>query len=153
VFLGGKSSKALQKTLYKKIVSKSFSKKSTKKSKTDFFSDFVYHVFGRFSVRGVKKHDKKSQKKNFPNPGTFLAPEEPTNHVNKARHFSLGVPLGLWTARQPAGCRACRRAVRGGGPQIRGGAWHCAAGCWHSVFFILCLPVTGLQKKTRFCGL
>ena len=65
---------------------KRFSKKSTKKSKTDFFSIFFYHVFGRFSVRGVQKHDKKVSEKNLTNPGTFLAPEEPTNHV-KVRHF------------------------------------------------------------------
>jgi hypothetical protein len=86
VFLGDGSSKALQKTFYKKIVSKSFSKKSTKKSKTDFFSICFYHIFGRFSVREVQKHDKKISKKNLTNPGTFLAPEEPTNQV-KVRHF------------------------------------------------------------------
>jgi hypothetical protein len=80
------SSKALQKTFFKQIVSKSFSKKSTKKPKTDFFSILFYHVFGRFSVRGVQKHDKQISKKNLTNPGTFLAPEEPTNHV-KVRHF------------------------------------------------------------------
>jgi hypothetical protein len=54
--------------------------------KTDFFSIFFNHVFGRFSVRGVQKHDKKISTKNLTSPGTFLAPEEPTNHV-KARHF------------------------------------------------------------------
>jgi hypothetical protein len=36
--------------------------KSTKKSKPSF-SRFFYHVFGRFSVRGVQKHDKKIAKK------------------------------------------------------------------------------------------
>jgi hypothetical protein len=41
-----------------------FFKTIGKKSKTDFFSIFVYHVFGRFSVRGVQKHDKKSREKN-----------------------------------------------------------------------------------------
>jgi hypothetical protein len=65
---------------------KRFSKKSTKKPKTNLFSIFFYHVFGRFSVRGVQKHDKKISKKNLTSPGTFLAPEEPTNHV-KVRHF------------------------------------------------------------------
>jgi hypothetical protein len=70
----------------------SFSKKSTKKSKTDFFSIFFYHVFGRFSVRGVQKHEKKISKKNLTSPGTFLASEEPTNHP-KARHFFFLVPL------------------------------------------------------------
>jgi hypothetical protein len=58
------SSKALQKTFCKKIVSKSFYKKIDKKSKTQsrIFLDFVYDVFGRFSVRGVQTHDKKLKK-------------------------------------------------------------------------------------------
>jgi hypothetical protein len=38
----------------KKIVSKSFYKKFDQKSKTDFFSIFFDHVFGRFSMRGVQ---------------------------------------------------------------------------------------------------
>jgi hypothetical protein len=75
-------------------VSKSFYKKIDKKPKTDFFSIFVYHVFGRFSVRGVQKHDKKSHNFFGTNPGTFLASEEPTNHPKKVRHFFFGVPLG-----------------------------------------------------------
>jgi hypothetical protein len=86
VFLSAGSSKTLQKTIDQKLVSKLFTKKSTKKSQTDFFSIFFYHVFGRFSVRGVQKHDKKISGKNLTSPGTFLASEEPTNHVG-ARHF------------------------------------------------------------------
>jgi hypothetical protein len=87
VFLGDGSSKALQKTFYKKIVSKSFSKQSTKKIQNRLFLDlFFITFFGRFSVGGVQKHDKKISEKNLTNPGTFLAPEEPTNHV-KVRHF------------------------------------------------------------------
>ena len=46
-----------KKRLTKKSCRKLFTKKSTKKSQTDFFSIFFYHVFGRFSVRGVQKHD------------------------------------------------------------------------------------------------
>jgi hypothetical protein len=42
---------------------KGFYKKFGQKSKSDFFSVLFYHVFGRFSVRGVKKHDKKKSKK------------------------------------------------------------------------------------------
>jgi hypothetical protein len=75
-----------KKRLTKKSCRKPFTKKSTKKSQTDFFSIFFYHVFGRFSVRGVQKHEKKISKTNLTNPGTFLASEEPTNHVG-ARHF------------------------------------------------------------------
>jgi hypothetical protein len=56
------SSKTLQKTFYKKGVSKRFYQKNDKKNKTGFFSIF-YHVYGRFSVRGGQKHDKKSPKK------------------------------------------------------------------------------------------
>jgi hypothetical protein len=83
--------KHYKKRFTKKIVSKSFYKQIDKKSKTDFFSILVYHVFGRFLVRGVQKHDKKISPKNLTNPGTFLASEEPTNHP-KARHFFLSAP-------------------------------------------------------------
>jgi hypothetical protein len=92
VFLCDGSSKTSQKTFYKKIVSKSFYKKIDKNSQTDFFSVLFHHVFGRFSVRGVKKHDKKISQKNLTNPGTFLASEEPTNHVG-VRHFFFECPL------------------------------------------------------------
>jgi hypothetical protein len=71
VFLSDGSSKTLQKTFYKKIVSKSFYKKFDQNSKTDFFSFFFYHVFGRFSARGVQKHDKKNTDK------TNLTPSYP----------------------------------------------------------------------------
>ena len=79
------------------IVSKSFYKKIDQKSKTDFFSIFFYHVFGRFSVRGVQKHEKKISKKNLTSPGTFLASEEPTNHVG-VRHFFFECPLDIYTS-------------------------------------------------------
>jgi hypothetical protein len=73
VLLGDGSSKTLQKTFYKtNRVEKLFFDKNPK----PIFSRFFYHVFGRFSVRGVKKHDKKSHTKNLTNPGTFLASEE-----------------------------------------------------------------------------
>jgi hypothetical protein len=52
-----------KKRFAKKIVSKSFYKKFDQKSKTVFFSIFFYHVFGRFSMRGVQKHDKKNIEK------------------------------------------------------------------------------------------
>jgi hypothetical protein len=47
VFLSDGSSKTLQKT---------FLQKNRQKSKTDFFLILFYHVFGRFSVRGVFKN-------------------------------------------------------------------------------------------------
>jgi hypothetical protein len=43
----------------KKIVSKRISKQSANKIQNRLFLDLFYHVFGRFSVRGVQKHDKK----------------------------------------------------------------------------------------------
>jgi hypothetical protein len=64
VLLSDGNSKTLQKTVYKKNRVEKFLKKIDKKSKTDFLSIFFRHVFGRFSVRGVQKHDKKSHKKN-----------------------------------------------------------------------------------------
>jgi hypothetical protein len=36
-------------------VSKSFNKTIDQKSKTNFFSILFYHVFGRFTARGVYK--------------------------------------------------------------------------------------------------
>jgi hypothetical protein len=58
VFLSDGSSKTLKKTFCKKIVSKSFYKKFDKRSKTDFFSQFVYHVFRRFK-NTIQKISKK----------------------------------------------------------------------------------------------
>jgi hypothetical protein len=83
---------------------KRFTKKSTK-IQNRFFLNFFSHVFGRFSVRGVQKHDKKISQKNLTNPGTFLASEEPTNHP-KVRQFFFECPLG-W-----------RRPVAGVGTQL-----------------------------------
>jgi hypothetical protein len=85
-------SKLLQKTFYKKIVSKSFYKTIDKKIPNRFSLFFLitFLVFGRFSVRGVEKRIKKSPKK-LTSPGTFLAPEEPTNHVG-VRQFFFSAP-------------------------------------------------------------
>jgi hypothetical protein len=47
------------KNVLQKIVSKCFYKKIDKKSKTDLLLDLCYHVFGRFSARGVQKHHPK----------------------------------------------------------------------------------------------
>jgi hypothetical protein len=58
------------------IVSKSFYKTFDQKSKTDFFSIFFNHVFGRFSVRGVQKHDKKISHKNLTT-SLFRTPTHP----------------------------------------------------------------------------
>ena len=54
---------SLPEVLRKKAVSKSFSKKSTKNPKPTSSRNLFYHVFGRFSMRGVQKHDKKNIKK------------------------------------------------------------------------------------------
>jgi hypothetical protein len=69
-----------------------FYTKIDKKIPNRFFLDFFYHVFGRFSVRGVQKHDIKASQKNLTNLGTFSASEEPTNHVG-VRHFFFECPL------------------------------------------------------------
>jgi hypothetical protein len=63
VLLSDGSSKTLQKTVYKKNRVEKFLQKNRKKIQNRFFSQFFSHVFGRFSVRGVQKHDKKSHKK------------------------------------------------------------------------------------------
>jgi len=67
--------KTQQKTFYKKIVSKSFYKKIDQKTKTDFFSIFFITFLGRFSVRGVQKHEKNNGKKS--DPSAFLASAPP----------------------------------------------------------------------------
>jgi hypothetical protein len=66
-----------KKRFTKKLVSKSFPKKFDQKSQTDFFSILFYYVFGRFSVRGVQKHDKKIPK-NKSDPSPVLASDPPT---------------------------------------------------------------------------
>jgi hypothetical protein len=76
----------------KKIMSKSFYKKFDQKSKTDFFSIFVYHVFGRFSVRGVQKHDTKiSEKINLTLVLFWPLTHPPTTGVTD--FFFIGGPL------------------------------------------------------------
>jgi hypothetical protein len=91
VFLGDESLKALKQIVLPKNRVEKFLQKN-QQQKTDFFSRF-FLVFGCFSVREVQKHNKKISKTNLTSPGTFLAPEEPTNHV-KARHSFFLVPLG-----------------------------------------------------------
>jgi hypothetical protein len=102
VLLSDGSSKTPQKTFYQKNRVEKFYKKIDKKSKTDF-SRFFYLVFGRFSVRGVKKHDKKISQKKLTSPGTVLASEELTNHV--------GIRSGsVWTG--VAACAQAKAQVR-----------------------------------------
>jgi hypothetical protein len=62
-----------------------FLQKSTKKSKTVFFSISFLSRFWAFLGEGSLK-TRKNLEKNQTSPGTFLASEEPTNHV-KARRF------------------------------------------------------------------
>jgi hypothetical protein len=70
-----------KKACYKKNRVEKFLQKNRQKIQNRLFLwIFVYHVFGRFSVRGVQKHDKKPHKKKLTSPGTLLASEEPTNH-------------------------------------------------------------------------
>jgi hypothetical protein len=84
--------KHYKKRFAKKIVSKSFYKKFDQKSKTDFFSIFFYHVFGRFSVRGAQKHDKKIPKKTNLTPVLFWPlTHPPTTGVTD--FFLIGGPL------------------------------------------------------------
>jgi hypothetical protein len=63
VFFSDGSSKALQKTFYKKNRVEKFLQKIRPKVQNRLFAIFFYHGFGRFSVRGVQKHDKKYRKK------------------------------------------------------------------------------------------
>jgi hypothetical protein len=61
--------------LQKKSCRKVFTKKSTKNPKPAFSRICFYHVFGRFSIRGGKKHDKKYRgKKTDPRPFSYSDP-------------------------------------------------------------------------------
>jgi hypothetical protein len=64
-------------------VSKSFNQKIDTKLPTRFFLDFLLSRFWAFLGEGSSK--------NLTSPGTFLASEEPTNHVG-VRHFVLSAP-------------------------------------------------------------
>jgi hypothetical protein len=79
--------------LQKKSSRKVFTKKSTKSPKPIFSRFFVYHVFGRFSVRGGQKHDKK-YRKNKSDASPFLASDPPTHHGGH-RFLFYWRPLGL----------------------------------------------------------
>jgi hypothetical protein len=57
------SSKALQKTFCKKNRVEKLLQKIRPKVQNRLFLDFFNHVFGRFSVRGGPKHDKKISEK------------------------------------------------------------------------------------------
>jgi hypothetical protein len=68
------------------FVSKRFYKKIDKNPKLFFFSMFVYHVFGRFLVRGFQKHHKSD-------PGPFLASDPPAHPPRGSPKFVLAGPL------------------------------------------------------------
>jgi hypothetical protein len=102
VFFSDGSSKTLQKTFYKKIVSNSFYKNFDQKSKPTFSRILFNHVFERFSMRGVKKHDKKISK-NKSDPSPFSYSDPPTHHGGHRFFFCrpLGgrlAVLGAWLA-------------------------------------------------------
>jgi hypothetical protein len=63
VFFSDGSSKTLQKTFCKKNRVEKLLQKVRPKIQNRLFLDFFSHVFGRFSMRGVQKHDKKISKR------------------------------------------------------------------------------------------
>jgi hypothetical protein len=80
--------------LQKKPCRKVFTqKKNDQKSKTDFFSIFCYHVFGRFSVTGVQKHDKTNIEKKS-DPILFSYSDPPTHHGGPRLLFFAGTLQG-----------------------------------------------------------
>jgi hypothetical protein len=84
--------KHTKKRFAKNIVSKSFYKKFDQKSKTDFFSICFYHVFGRFSARGVQKNDKNNLEKNKSDPIPFSYSGPPTHHGGHRPFFFAPTP-------------------------------------------------------------
>jgi hypothetical protein len=90
VFFSDGSSKTLQKTFCKEDRVEKLLQKNRPKIQNRFFLDLFYHVFGRFSVRGDQKHDKKISK-NESDPSPFLASDPPTHHGGPRCFFrSLG---------------------------------------------------------------
>jgi hypothetical protein len=63
VFLSDGNSKTIQKTFHKKNRVEKLLPKNRPEVQNRFFLDLFNHVFGRLSVRGVQKHDKKISKK------------------------------------------------------------------------------------------
>jgi hypothetical protein len=59
VFFSDGSSQTLQKNVLQKDRVEKFLQKNRQNNPKPDFVSFFYHVFGRFSVRGVQKHDKK----------------------------------------------------------------------------------------------
>jgi hypothetical protein len=98
VFFSDGSSKTLQKKSCRKVSTKN----STKNPKPTFSRFFFYHVFGRFSVRGVQKHDKKYRKKFKSDPSPFSYSDPPTHHGGH-RFLFYWRPLGKCTATGGAG--------------------------------------------------
>jgi hypothetical protein len=79
--------------LRKKSCRKNFTNNSTKNPKPTFSRKDFYHVFGRFSMRGVQKHDKK-YRKHKPHPGPFSYSYPPTHHGGpRFPNFFFGGPL------------------------------------------------------------
>jgi hypothetical protein len=143
LFLSNVSLKTVQKAFLKKSCRKVFTKKSTKIQNRFFSLDFLNHVFGRFSVRGVKKkHDIKSRKKSYQpwyffglrgtnqprqGPSVFVlrAPWAPASSSKAGSKKSSGgwnatwliaVDGGWWARAVPTGHRRLGAAARGQGP-------------------------------------
>jgi hypothetical protein len=84
--------------LQKKSCRKAFTKKSTRSPKPIFSRIFFYHVFGRFSERGVQKHDLnlKEFKKNIEKINLTLVLFGPLTHpptTGVTDFFFIGGPL------------------------------------------------------------
>jgi hypothetical protein len=75
-------------------VSKRFFTKKRQKIQNRFFRNLFNHVFGRFAVWGVQKHEEKKSHQSLTSPGIFLAFEEPTNHP-KVRQLFFECPLEI----------------------------------------------------------
>jgi hypothetical protein len=80
VFLSNGGLKALKKTFCKNNRVEKFLQNIRPKIQNRFFSRYFHHVFGRFSVRGVQKHDVNKISKKKSDPGPFLASDPPTHH-------------------------------------------------------------------------
>jgi hypothetical protein len=104
-FWGHCEFKGTTKNVLQKNRAEKFLQKDRQKSKTDFLSIFVYHVFGRLSVRRVQKQQKNTEK-NKSDPGVFMTSDPPTHHGGD-RIFFLGGPVA-GTSHLPGGLKMTR---------------------------------------------
>jgi hypothetical protein len=133
VFFSEGVQKHHKKRFRKKSCRKVFTKNSTKNPKPTFSRIFCYHVFGRFSMRGVQKRDKK-YRKNKSDPSPFSYSDPPAHHGGHRFifwpgpcSFQAGCRLWLWHAVGRSVASSIYWVIQ---YPVSSGMWH-GDGKWH----------------------